>query len=77
MSITDTTLGSILADLRITSRSLTTAEYSYLAQLRLQIVTGDTDLWTTLESAGVPCCERRLSPEVMLALTALGQLPMH
>jgi hypothetical protein len=70
-------LGDILDDLRSAPRPLTPSEHTYLAHLRQRIVTGDADLWTTLETAGVPCSERRLSPEVVLALTALGQLPMH
>ncbi|AMR81836.1 IclR family transcriptional regulator [Cupriavidus nantongensis] len=77
MTVPALSLGAILDDLRSTPRPLTSAEYAYLAQLRQRIVTGDADLWTTLETAGVPCSERRLSPDVVLALTAIGQLPMH
>jgi len=77
MTLPDLTLGDILDDLRSDPRPLTPAEHTYLAHLRQQIVMGDTDVWTTLETAGVPCSERRLSPDVVMALTAIGQLPMH
>ncbi|QBY50478.1 IclR family transcriptional regulator [Cupriavidus oxalaticus] len=77
MTVPALSLGAILDDLRSAPRPLTSAEYAYLAHLRQRIVTGDADLWTTLETAGVPCRERRLSPEVMQALTAIGHLPMH
>ncbi len=77
MTLPHISLGDILDDLISAPRPLTPSEHTYLAHLRQRIVTGDADLWTTLETAGVQCSERRLSPEVVLALTALGQLPMH
>jgi hypothetical protein len=54
MTVPELSLGDILDDLRSAPRPLTSAEYTYIAHLRQRIVTGDADLWTTLETAGVP-----------------------
>ncbi len=65
---------SILRDMQSFGRQLTPGECAYIGELRHRMMSGGESIWSVLESEGLPPAGRRLTPEVMGALTLMSEV---